>query len=428
MFLNIRKSQENDWMKKARTEQVSISVSDPKIKEKMDMLELTGYDLQLLKLIRPFVIKEIDDIAKKFYASVYEIEPLRKIIDQYSSVEKLSRTLAGHVMAFFDGKIDDAFVESRARVGRMHYKISLTPSYYMGTFQNIQYHLIHIVFREVRDSDTAEKMIHAINKMISLEQQIVLEVYDREYAKNLEREFEQGRQDLRSGMAQISGDLNQVTSQTQESVKKLQAHFNLVRSTVHLSSEETEKAKDQASEGKVQLERLLDQVSLANRSITEMGTMVDHLKQASQEISRVTDLVRQISEQTNILALNSAIEAARAGEYGKGFSVVSEEIRKLAEETNKATGQISVLITNSSKVTGNVVASLADATKIIEKSMKESRDTGRKFEQIITAVDKSSTLSKKVDNSAETLGEMTERIGQGTDTLSGSVARLMQKL
>ncbi|WP_010630535.1 globin-coupled sensor protein [Sporolactobacillus vineae] len=428
MFLRTRKNTESSWLKQAENETVAIGVSDPKIKEKLDMLELTAHDLQLLKALRPFVAKEIDAIAEKFYASFYEIEPLRKIIDRYSTVEKLSKTLAGHIMNFFDGKIDDAFVESRAQVGRMHYKINLTPSYYMGTFQNIQYHLIHIVFREVGDHPAAEQAIHAINKMISLEQQIVLEVYDREYARNLEGEFEQGRQDLRSGMTQISGSLNEVTSRTRAAVKKLQDHFNLVQTTVHSSSEETEKAKNQASEGKVQLERLLDQVSMANRSITDMGTMVGRLKQASQEIGRVTDLVRDISEQTNILALNSAIEAARAGEYGKGFSVVSEEIRKLAEETNQATAQISSLIANSSRVTGNVVTSLADATEIIEKGMKESRDTGKKFEQIITAVDRSNKLSKKVDSNAETLAEITEQIGQGTNTLSDSVTRLMQKL
>jgi heme-based aerotactic transducer len=377
MFLRTRKNTESDWLKQAETPTVSIGVSDPKIKEKIDILKLTARDLQLLKVLRPFVAKDIDAIAEKFYTGFYEIEPLRKMINRYSTVEKLSQTLAGHIITFFDGKVDDAFVESRARVGRMHYKINLTPSLYMGTFQSIQYHLIHLVFREVGDPLAAEQMIQAINKMISLEQQIVLEAYDREYTKNLEVKFEQGRQDLRSGITQISSSLNEVTSRTRASVKKLQEHFNLVLSTVHSSSEETERARNQASEGKMQFERLLDQVSMANRSITEMGTMVDRLKHASQEIGRVTDLVRDISEQTNILALNSAIEAARAGEYGKGFSVVSEEIRKLAEETNQATAQISALITNSSQVTGNVVTSLADAAEIIEKGMKESRDTGK---------------------------------------------------
>lgn len=428
MFLRTRKNTENDWLTQAEAETVSIGVSDPKINEKMAMLDLTTHDLQLLKAVRPLVAKEIDAIAENFYASFYKIEPLRKIIDRYSTVEKLSQTLAGHVLNFFDGKIDDDFIESRARVGRMHYKISLTPSYYMGTFQNIQYQLIRIVFQEIKSRSAAEQVIHAINKMLSFEQQIVLEVYDREYEKNLEGKFEQGRQDLRSGMAHISGDLNQVTNRTRASAKKLEEHFNLVLSTVRSSSEETEKAKNQASEGKVQLERLLDQVSMASRSITEMGTMVDHLKHASLEIGRVTDLVRDISEQTNILALNSAIEAARAGEYGKGFSVVSEEIRKLAEETNQATAQISALITNSSKVTANVVASLADATEIIEKGMKESKDTGDKFEQIISAVDRSNVLSKQVDSNAGTLAEITEQIGRGTDSLSESVATLMHKL
>ncbi|WP_100488969.1 globin-coupled sensor protein [Sporolactobacillus pectinivorans] len=428
MVFSVKKGPGMSWLEKAKSERTSITVDDPKIMDKLKMLDLTVSDLQLLKTLQPFVKKEINQIAKDFYSSFYQIDELREIIDRYSSVEKLSQTLAVHVMDFFSGVIDDSFLERRVRVGKMHYKIALTPSYYMGTFQNLQSSLVQIVFRLTVEPAAAERMICAINKMISLEQQIVLEVYEAEYAENLKKEYEEGREDLRSAIRQVSSDLTQLSAQTHDSVHDLLNHFSHVRETVHQSSEEAERAKGQASGGKIQLKQLFSQVNDASRSVREMGEMVQNLESSSQEIGRVTGLVKDISEQTNILALNSAIEAARAGEYGKGFTIVSQEIRKLAEETNKAMAQISDLTAHSADVTVNVVGSLTKTTAIIEKGMAESKQTGQKFEDIIKSVDKNSALSGEIDQYMDVMAGVAEKLGQGTETLTDAANQLMEKL
>lgn len=423
-----KKKSVSEWLERAKSEKAAIKVNDPKTLNKLKMLDLTVYDLQLLKTLQPYVKEEIGKIAKEFYASFYQIDELKKIIDRYSSVEKLSQTLAVHVMDFFSGTIDAAFLAKRTGVGKMHYKIALTPSYYMGTFQNLQSSLVQIVFRTVKDPVAEERLIHAINKIISLEQQLVLEVYEAEYAENLKKEFEEGRDDLRSAIARVSGNLTQLSSQTHESVRNLLERFTQVREMVRQGNEETRKAKVQASAGKAQLEQLFAQVNDASSSVKQMGKMVENLENSSQEIGRVTALVKDISEQTNILALNSAIEAARAGEYGKGFTVVSQEIRKLAEETNTAMAQISELTANSATVTMNVVESLTKTAGIIEKGMDESKQTGQKFDAIIASVEQNSSLSEETDKHVDALAEIADHLGEGTETLTGSVDQLMKQL
>lgn len=428
MPLITRKEKNSSWLEKSKSEKVVIDVTDTGVLEKLEMLGVTEADLQIMKMMRPYVEKEIKRMAEEFYASFYKIESLRKIIEKYSTVEKLSKTLATHVLELFSGVIDDAFLDRRYRVGIMHYRIALTPPYYMGTFQNLLNNLIGLVLNNVSDNNQAYYIIRSINKMISFEQQVVLEAYDEEYEKTLKREYEVGRDDLRTAILQVSENLTELSEQSKESVRNLLKQFTVVRENSNKRSEVSQNAKTHASEGQQQLEQLFVQVMAASRSVQEMGKMVSDLEASSKQIGQVTLLVKDISEQTHILAINSAIEAARAGEYGKGFTVVAQEIQKLAEETNSAMVQISELINKSATVTGEVVHSLDKTTSIIQKSMEESMHTGEKFEGIIDSADQNSALSVETDQSIDQLAAITDMLSKGVDTLVHSAEQLKSKL
>lgn len=423
-----RKEKNTSWLEKAKSEEVLIGVTDAKVLEKIEMLDINEYDLQIMKMMQPFVEKDMARMANEFYTSFYKIESLRKIIEKYSTVEKLSKTLATHVLELFSGVIDEAFINRRYRVGIMHYQIALTPPYYMGTFQNLLSNLISIVLDTVADKNEADRVIRSVNKMISFEQQVVLEAYDEEYEKTLKREYEIGRGDLRTAILQVSNQLTQLSESSEEAVRSLLGQFKIVRENSQKRNTVSQNAKQHASEGQKQLEQLFVQVMAASQSVQEMGKMVGELEASSQQIGQVTLLVKEISEQTHILAINSAIEAARAGEYGKGFTVVAQEIQKLAEGTNNAMVQISELIHKSTTVTGNVVTSLDKTTSIIQKSMQESMHTGEKFEGIIESADQSSNLSSVTEDSINELAAITEQISTGVETLIVSAEQLKSQL
>ncbi|MCO7176873.1 protoglobin domain-containing protein [Sporolactobacillus kofuensis] len=423
-----KRASKQSWIDKAKSEKVTIDVTDSLVLEKIQMLRITDADLQVMKMLHPLVEKEINRIAEEFYESFSKIDSLRKIIDNYSSVEKLSRTLATHVLELFSGVIDKAFLDRRYRVGVMHFRIGLTPQYYMGTFQSLLSNLIEIVLKHGPSTQDVDCAIRCINKLISFEQQLVLEAYDNEYEKSLKKEYEIGRTDLKTSILGVSDDLIALSERSKQLVDHLQNQFKRVRANSNQRSEYSENTKKHAAEGQEQLEQLFVQVMAANTSVQDTGKMVAELETSSKQIEEVTVLVKDISEQTHILAINSAIEAARAGEYGKGFTVVAQEIQKLAEATNNAMGQISELIKRSATVTGNVVGSLEKTTSIIQKSMEESTHTGERFEGIIDSADQNSRLSSVTDQSIDKLAEITHELSKGVETLVASAEQLKNKL
>ncbi|MCI1882412.1 MAG: globin-coupled sensor protein [Sporolactobacillus sp.] len=419
----------NDWQAQVAEATATIRVTDPKTLDKLNMLNLTTTDLRWLKLMRPYIRKQIEGIAHDFYAKFSRIDRLKTIIERYSSIEKLSRTLAMHVMDFFAGTIDNAFIERRVRVGKMHFRIGLTPSDYMGAFNQLQSAISHIVRQTVgEDHRSAQRIIRAVTKIICFEQQVVLEVYDSEYQRKLNGEYEKGRREISAGVAQMAENLSRLGDETSAAVGDLQGRFTRARVSARNGSSESNQVKLQAAEGKTQLDQLLKQMERIKQSTGDMRQAVADLTDSSQKIARVTDMVKQVAEQTHILALNSAIEAARAGEYGKGFNVVADEIRKLAEETNKAMTQISERIAHGSKLTANVATSIGQIVEMIKTSTVAFEQMDRKFSEIIAAIDRSSKLSGEVDAATDGVAVVANRLDRGMKAMSDSLETLKSNL
>ena len=117
-----------------------------------------------------------------------------------------------------------------------------------------------------------------------------------------------------------------------------------------------------------------------------MARTVESLGKQSQEISEIVGVITQISEQTNLLALNAAIEAARAGEHGRGFAVVADEVRKLAEQSSRSTTLISELIGNMQNETSRTIAGIEQGVKRVEENAEIVAETARLMHEVIEAV------------------------------------------
>ncbi|WP_442857384.1 methyl-accepting chemotaxis protein [Bacillus sp. FJAT-42315] len=160
---------------------------------------------------------------------------------------------------------------------------------------------------------------------------------------------------------------------------------------------------------------------LMNQSVTDMENItsivvdsmnkVKELDRKNTEISKLVNVIEEISNQTNLLALNAAIEAARAGEHGKGFAVVADEVRKLADGVSQSVNEIATIVEGIQNDSKGIVATLQDGVEQSQRGNEQMKSTGGTFKQISTSV---SDMVSSIENIVQSISE----VKKGGDKIS----------
>ncbi|MFS0574090.1 methyl-accepting chemotaxis protein [Sporosarcina sp. 179-K 3D1 HS] len=170
---------------------------------------------------------------------------------------------------------------------------------------------------------------------------------------------------------------------------------------------ETEKLAEN-SETSVQLAK--EQMQIIHNSSFQTSELIRQLSKQIIEIENITKVITDITEQTNLLALNAAIEAARAGEHGKGFAVVADEVRKLAEQSKTSAIQIVKLTTTIQQDTKNVEHAVADSLKNVEQGVEVIDEAGRAFSSIGSAIQRMSGQIVEISAATEEISASAEEV------------------
>lgn len=201
-------------------------------------------------------------------------------------------------------------------------------------------------------------------------------------------------------------------SQVEVAVHQMSATIQEISQNVEGVTMEINTVKDSADTGRKILDDTVGSINTLSDSVIQTGESIQKLGDSSQQISEILRVISEIADQTNLLALNAAIEAARAGEHGRGFAVVADEVRKLAERTGNATKEIDAMIGNIQKEVDNSVEDMDKGVKLAEEgtimvgnlkvSLMEIIDgvvnIADKITAVATAVDEQSATSQEISS------------------------------
>ncbi|WP_410512488.1 globin-coupled sensor protein [Paenibacillus sp. BR2-3] len=390
------------------------------LNEQMKMIDLTEEDLNLLRKMKPAIERNIDYITDQFYNTVLGVGKLEAIIIEHSTIDRLKKTLRDHLIEIFDGNVDEKYVAKRLVIARIHKKVGLEPKWYLSAFQNLQNVFIRVIYNETNNDVERLGVVQTVTKLLNLEQQLVLEAYEKENIREKEEQYEIVKNELKQKIAEFSGELVDLSIDTNAAVEQLVASSNEVNHTFQRTASSALESQGLAREGRDQLSELSGQISRIYESTNEMEQSVKELSRSSSQILKIVSAVQDIANQTKILSLNAAIEAARAGEHGRGFSVVAQEVSRLAEDTKNTVVLIGELTDKSGKLTTQVVNEIRTVQELTKSGKFQSVETSRLFSDIVNSMQSSTQEIVTVEEEIKSLIHTIEGIGSTTAQTAAS--------
>jgi methyl-accepting chemotaxis protein len=158
----------------------------------------------------------------------------------------------------------------------------------------------------------------------------------------------------------------------------------------------------------------VNEVQVISTTVSESASRITTLGERSKQIFEIVDVIKDIADQTNLLALNAAIEAARAGEQGRGFAVVADEVRKLAEKTSKATAEVGEMIGAIQDETNKAVQAMTESQTRVEKGVSLSAEAGDALHKILVSV-------QGLQSMVQQIASATEEMSTVSDTISSDI-------
>lgn len=218
---------------------------------------------------------------------------------------------------------------------------------------------------------------------------------------------------------QVSEGSNIQTSEIENLFSKVEAMTDEIKEINTIVNEvvhNSQKSEQEAQKGNSKIIETKDQLDLLRDTINDMDTKMTVLYNNSNEISKIVELINNISSQTNLLALNASIEAARAGEMGRGFAVVADEVRKLSEETEGATKQIIPFVKAVQENVGSVQNNMKTVVKELDKEFMVLNETVDTLEVIL---DGSSSTVEGINNANEIIMDIDKNFKRIKEVFEG---------
>ncbi|NLS12895.1 methyl-accepting chemotaxis protein [Vibrio sp. SM6] len=225
-------------------------------------------------------------------------------------------------------------------------------------------------------------------------------VQSMESSMNALREELAAAQNRTKTIVDLTGSQQQSTAMIATAMTQMASSANNVADSANDTAQSTDDADQQSQQTRQLVHSAVDKIEGLAGQLTTAGQVVANLDQDVNAIVKVLDVIGDIAEQTNLLALNAAIEAARAGEQGRGFAVVADEVRNLAGRTQSSTKEIQEMITNLQEGSRNAIQTMELCATTSQHTVNESRSASESLQHIVEALESISSMSQQIASAA----------------------------
>ena len=369
-----------------------------------------------LSILQPALKADLDRLLERMYAHTGQWDHINKASAQARNPETLRQREVDHLDTLYRCDLDQEFVDICKKSGKIHAMIGLDIPSYMGAHLVIIEGLMDKVLDHYgRKALKAAPSLKAVMKMAFLDMAVVMSAFeDAEIetgAKSLQKsDFMENLSHLAKvsieineamvSIARMAKDLGDVDDQSQAistATEELAASASEISRNSESAAQDAQDAEQAMLKGIDATKQAQQSMEAITEVVGDMSGRMERLSEASSKIGDVLDLITQIANQTNLLALNATIEAARAGDAGKGFAVVASEVKNLANQTAKATEDISGRINQLQSEIQGINEGMEKSSKAVEEGSSVVQGAGLEMSQVSEQVNGVTTRMQDIN-------------------------------